>query len=592
MNRVQTKHMTWLVAAVVLLTHATYLANGFVWLDHGDIEGKRAILPLGSLSHALTERFGATGYYRPLVTAIHSVTQAMFGEQAWGHHLVNVILHLLVSVVAARFVQCFMKLERREALMVSLIVGVHSANWFTVGTISNVQEPLVVVWTMLAVINYAQWRVLGNDVPASVPLKANLRKKSKNSPGATVRPSRHGSPRKTWRIPGLSVKKLRDTLSHYIFGWPGVWALGAFILALLSKETAIVWVPGLILLYEITSRPGDTRRKTLAAWWVVAALISAAYIITHIAVVPEVWRPGAPTLSWPEAIGTRLQAVGLLFIRLVNVMPPSASDAIRVKVMSSEGLVAVLVMTAALWYGLTRGLRSEGGKTAVILALMLAPALNLVPLPRFIAPHYTYFAVVGIAAVMVILVRTFLTWRLAKVMLACVTLWIIAMSAVTFHAGSRQRDDATLFEPEVARDPYFKEGHYYLGDYYFQRGSYARARQAYEAALTATPNVLAFVDHAAAHLNYAGVLVAQGLLDDADATLARLSGKVSMIDQRKVDYNRALIAYRKEDFTRTVEFLRLHDWAWREPILLHVAALRKLGRNAEAEAILQTLRSN
>lgn len=580
----------WLAAIVVLLAHATYIANGFVWLDHGDIEGKRAILPLGGLHHAMTARFGATGYYRPLVTAIHSVTHAIFAGQAWGHHLVNVILHVLVSVAAARFVHCFIKLERRESLMVSLIVGVHSANWFTVGTISNVQELLVVLWVMLAVINYAQWREQGENVSASVPLEAKLRRKRKKFPATKTRPGAQGSPEITGRILGVSVPNIRDAFFHCFFGFSGAWAMGTFILALLSKETAIVWVPG--LLYEITHRHSSAARKTLPVWWVAAALVGGAYLTAHIVIVPEVWRPSAPPLSWDEAIGTRLQALGLLLMRLVHVMPPTASDAIHVKVMSSAGIVALLALAVALWYGITRGLRSDGGRAAGMLALMLAPALNLVPLPRFIALHYTYFAVVGMAALIVILVRTFSTTRSAKIILAGVALWIIAMSVMTFNAGRRLRDDATLFEPEVARDPFFKEGHFYLGDYYFQHGSYSRAKLAYEAALAATPQVLAFVDHAAAHMNYAGVLVAQGMLDEADATLAQLPGKFAFIDQRQVDYNRALIAYRKGDFARTVEFLRVHDWPRREPILLYAAALRKLGKNSEAEIILGKLRSD
>ena len=585
MKRVITTLLMWMRALVAVLTHATYIANGFVWLDHGDIESQRAILALGNLHHALTERFGATGYYRPLVTVIHSVTHALFGEQAWGHHLVNVILHALVTVVATRFVHCFLKLERYEAVMVGLIVGVHSANWFTVGTISNVQELLVVFWVMLAVINYSRWRVQGNNVPDAVPSEAGQRRNRKSSPGAIAKPGRQASPGTARHVSGTSFTKLPS-------GMPGVWALLAFVLALLSKETAIVWVPGLLLLYEITNRHSNTRRKALAAWWGTAALVGATYIITHIVVVPEVWRPSTPALSWAEAIGTRLQALGLLLMRLVNVVPPSASDAIRVKVVSAEGLVALLAIGVALLYVITRGLRTDGSKTAGLLALMLAPALNLVPLPRFIAPHYTYFAVVGIAAVIIVLTRTFSTTRLERVSLAVVALWILAMSALTFNSGRRLRDDATLFEPEVARDPYFKEAHYYLGDYYFQRASYARAKQAYEAALAESPHVLAFVDHAAAHLNYAGVLMAQGLLDDADAILARISGKVTAIDQGKVDYNRALIAYQKGDFRKTIEFLSNRNWTRREPILLHVAALHKLGRSSEAETILRGLRSN
>jgi tetratricopeptide (TPR) repeat protein len=442
---------------------------------------------------------------------------------------------MLVSLVAARFIHCFIELGRRESLMVTLIVGMHSANWFTVGTISNVQEPLVVLWAMLAVIAYAKWREQGKDAHALA-------------------------------------------------------ALGSFIGALLSKETAIVWVPTLLLFYEIMKRRPLRQWKKLPAWWAAATFAAGTYVIVHLVVVPEVWRPVPTALSWAEAIGTRLQALGMLLIRLVNVLPPTASDAIHVKVVSIAGFVALLAMVVGAWIIIRRGLRSNGGMVAGLLAIMLAPALNLVPLPRFIAPHYTYFAVVGAAAAVVAIVRTLITTRFEKLLNAGVALWILAMSTTTFLAGRRLHDDVTLFAPEVARDHYFKEGHYYLGDYYFQRGAYEPAQQAYEAALAETPGVLAFVDRTAARLNYAGVLVAQGKLDEADTVLSQLSGKVSLPNQQQVDYNRALIAFRKGDFARTVEFLRGHEWPWREPILMYAAALHKLGRDSEAQAILRGLK--
>ncbi len=54
--------------AVLIAAHCTYMANGFIWLDHGDIEDGRALVPLSQWMHAFLTPFASSGFYRPAVT--------------------------------------------------------------------------------------------------------------------------------------------------------------------------------------------------------------------------------------------------------------------------------------------------------------------------------------------------------------------------------------------------------------------------------------------------------------------------------------------------------------------------------------------
>src|SRR5436190_18052077 len=85
----------------------SYFLNGFTWLDHGDLEQKNAVLPLSRLAYAFVTRLGDTGFYRPLVTIIHSLNYAVWGMWAPGYHLTNILVHVAVSLVAGKFVAQF-----------------------------------------------------------------------------------------------------------------------------------------------------------------------------------------------------------------------------------------------------------------------------------------------------------------------------------------------------------------------------------------------------------------------------------------------------------------------------------------------------
>src|SRR5262245_21926623 len=122
-----------LVLCAAAASHATYVANGFTFQDHGDIEAGRAVRPLSRLPAALFERWGDTGFYRPFVTAVHSLDHALYGLWAPGYHLTSVLLHVGFVAVVWLFARRFGGLSEGEAGWAAAFVAVHPISWLIVG---------------------------------------------------------------------------------------------------------------------------------------------------------------------------------------------------------------------------------------------------------------------------------------------------------------------------------------------------------------------------------------------------------------------------------------------------------------------------
>src|SRR3989338_8622921 len=133
----------------VFLVFASFINNGFSWLDHGDIERGRAVLTLSNLPRAFISRFGQTGFFRPLVTVANSIDFALYGLWAPGFHLTNILLHLSASFAGALFISRLFSLNFREKLLILLIAGLHPLAFLPVGAISYRQELLLALFTYL-----------------------------------------------------------------------------------------------------------------------------------------------------------------------------------------------------------------------------------------------------------------------------------------------------------------------------------------------------------------------------------------------------------------------------------------------------------
>lgn len=522
-----------LVALFIFIIHLSYIPNSFIWLDHLDIEGKAAVVPLQDIPRAFTSPYGNTGFYRPMVTILVSLETYVFGNKAYLFHTLHILLHIVVSFLAPLFIESFIRITRKEKLLISLIVGVHSVSWLTVGALTHLSELLMAIFTMTTVIVYAK--------------RAN-----------------------PWMI-----------------------CLSA-LLAFFSKETAVVLVPAFILLYS-SEKDGSIRRIIKKALSVLPALI--LYITLRLAFVPQIWKTAPSPLSLNEGVGTRLSAVGRLLLNLVMPLAPSNSDAIRiVEAASPQALLTLLVLMIGVFLIWKFGLRHRITTSLLLLGITLSPAFNIVPLPRFYSINYAYVAVIPLSLLVVVVVR-YLSGRkkpIPTLATAVLITWILFMSGSTFLAGFRMKDNLALFGESVEKDPNFLEGHFYLGNYYFSNNKTKKAEEHYMLALGDNPAVLAYVDKRAAMVNLAGVYVSQNKLDEASNLLVRAADGASGQQKEQVAYNQALIYARKGDANRTVELVQpfIEQTTNANMLLLWSEAMVRTGKKDQAVTLLEKKLSN
>ena len=555
------QHVLFLTITLILIFifHLSYLNNGFTWLDHGDIERGRALLSLSSLPTAFTTHFAQTGFYRPLVTILNSLDYSLYKFWAPGYHLTNLLLHLGVSLLAARFISLFFSINHLEKLLIILLVGLHPIGWLPVGAISYRQELLLSFFTLTGIYYHVKARTSG---------------------------------------------KTKYILLTFI----------SFLAALFSKETALFLLPAIILFWELTnvilnevpysgtkskdlsrmrdsssdklrdsstpikSGVGTTITKFTLRLLFAEFSVILIYLLLRLHAVPELWRTSSLSLPFPQALATRFTAAGRLLFQLFSPFRPGLSDAVKVSSFNNFGPI---LLTAAFIFSdsilARRRLRSNWSIALTLLLITLFPALNIIPLPRFYSPHYGYIMLPAAASLAVLFLRIFSKKNIfGKISSLGIALWLLVAAVSTFQAGFQFKNDFTLFAPEVSRDDRFAEGHQYLGDYHFRLQNYQLAATHYQSALRENLSVIAFVDRASVMNNLAGVYLALKKLDEADRLLLELSYKPGWSDNQTLLYNRALIATEKEDWQKVIALLRRPDISWTrpEPLLLLEKALQ------------------
>lgn len=325
------------VAAVALVSHATALGGGFVWLDHAHIEGGLALAPVGQMLSLFQHGFAGTGFYRPLMSISLSLDAALGGSPLL-FHATTLLWHAAaaVSVVCAAEA---LRLSPRAATFAGSLFAVHPATSLVANAIAFRSEAMLAVWLLWLVVFHARRQ----------PILAGV----------------------------------------------------ALLAGALTKETALLvgplWIAGLTIV-EHASRARDDpalqvnrdRRpwlKTLAAE-AIACLVAGGL---RAAFAPA-WRAHFPDLSLGEKVGTRL---AVLTRSLLAVVPPfdrSACDSFPVvPVLGPRSLVGAAVALALLW--IVR--RREA--PPLLLALALLPALHVVPIARWWSLHYLYLPLAPVA---------------------------------------------------------------------------------------------------------------------------------------------------------------------------------------------------
>ncbi len=216
MARIKTIHLFFIIAGLGIIVYANSLQNEFVWDDdylilYNTSVQEPSLSSVGRIFTHSQEKYGReiTNLYRPIQQLSYMLDFAIWGFEAVGFHLTNLLLHVGVSFLLFRMLDRLSG-DQLASLLGTLIYMVHPLNTEAVSYISGRADPLAALFALLALHFYVAHRAA-------------------HTSGETVR-----------RIALSSV---------------------CFALAVLSRESALV-LPALLLLYEsafVGKEPWKTR---------------------------------------------------------------------------------------------------------------------------------------------------------------------------------------------------------------------------------------------------------------------------------------------------------------------------------------------
>lgn len=143
-----------IIIGVVVFSNGLF--NHFVFDDDGQIVRNAYIHSIKNIPFFFGGGTFYTGgsrdligtYYRPLVSSLFATIYTFFGEQAFGFHFLQLVLHILSACILFLF---FKKLFPKQlALILTLVFLVHPINSEAVFYVSNTQETLFFFFGMLS----------------------------------------------------------------------------------------------------------------------------------------------------------------------------------------------------------------------------------------------------------------------------------------------------------------------------------------------------------------------------------------------------------------------------------------------------------
>ena len=375
-----------------------------------------------------------------------------------------------------------------------------------------------------------------------------------------------------------------------------VWAALALFLGALTKETAWLLAPLMIVALELTGcalprplrlpRASQLRaclarvRSKRSLFLAEAGAFGVASCLRYSYAPP--WRAHQLPLNVDTALGTRLAGLAKSALRLAWPFDGSICDAFPVtEVMSVTALIGALVLAGVLLLGLRQ-------RVGLLFALSLLPSLQLIPIMRWWSPHYLY---IPLAFAVMLIARALVRWRRAGALVGASMVLILA--AVSFNQGYRYQSDKKLWEPEVRENPRCREGQFFLGEIARSAGDWGEARTRYQHALAVSPTTLAYADELAALQNLGAAQMALGETSQARAVWSEALQRAGTDRQaRYITHNLAALeleAGHPALAARLLEEESQRQDALAESLLIRARALKSLGRDGEAWPLVKRL---
>lgn len=398
----------WLVPLLISLAGLVYLPSvnySFIWDDHALIVENRdldAATPFQFFGQSFTHWWAKQGliphsYYRPLVMTSFWLDRKVWGPGPRGYHLTNILLNIIASVlvglVLARLFPSFW-----PALLGGLAFALHPMHVESVAFVAGRTDVMMAMFTALAFL-------------------------------------------------GLLRYRRRPTLAS------GALTAGAFALALLCKEAAILFPALAFLPGRRSQEPGGSKAKT---WMLTLALLAVALL--YLAVRALILRGSGP--AWGET--TLVQRVLLVinsFGRYVFISVVSFAhrlthpDLVRFAAPGWPTLVAVAA--GAGLAGLVLRYRGAGpGLGALWFLLFMVPACNFFPPgPSYLSERLVYLPSAGVVIIALAFAARVRRPALRRVLFGAGAVYCAAMLVNTLNWLPVWKGDQALHETMARQNP-------------------------------------------------------------------------------------------------------------------------------------------
>lgn len=493
------------VAVVVVAVYAPSLRGGFIWDDESYIRSNADLRSVAGLRRIWLEPLSSPQYY-PLTFSSFWVEHQLWGTEPTGYRVVNLLLHLLNSLLVG-FVLC--RLDVRGAWLAAALFALHPVHVETVAWMSERKNLLSTAFGSVAVLAWLGWV-------------------------------------------GTADRRLYAA------------AIFVFVAALLSK-TSILFVP--LVLALLAWWRGDLGRRTLLG--LIPFLVVAA-VLAYVTAWREASGPTRALLPDAAPLMERLLvAAHALGFQIGKIIWPSGltmiypvSAASSPTALRAIGLASVAFGAAAL-----AALRGARGPLVALsaYAIGLAPTLGVVDFDfqrfSFAADHFQYAPSIALLAVVAALFARACEHLAATVQSVAKGAVVIPLAVIAAQHNLDFRDATPLWEQNLRLNPRSWVAYFELGLADERRGDPAAAETKYRHAIDFRP------DYALAQYNLGVLLLQASRLDEAAEHLRAALAIKS--DYSSAAYNLGVIDLQRGDadaalqhFNATVAMAPRHAKAW------------------------------
>ena len=439
------KKSVLLLILILILVYANSFQNKFVWDDSYLIVKNPSITSwkFAWIHFAIDLYHSYSNYYRPMQMISYTQDFSLWRLNVFGYHLTNLFFHILVCIEALFLFRLITK-DARAALCGALLFAVHPVNVGSVTYIAGRADSMATLFMLASIILL------------------------------------HGH-----------FKANRKVFAIYFY----IASLAGYILALLSKETALI-LPLMLFFYRRFFIPHEDTIKSRSVikfhYMSGFVIILAVYAILRVGAL-NFYEYAIPLsrhslysrmLTSVEAIGQYFSLIVFPFDLRMERSIPYAQTLFQKDVLITLALVVLMIIL------FTRRKRTKASSFGIAFFIVaMVPIMNIYPMSDNMAEHWLYMPMVGAALFAgSTLIRIWDQRRSYRGYIATIfSVYLIFLSLRTVDRNRDWRDEETMYLHTYTRNPESIKILNNLGNMYHDRGDYRSAVSFHEKALAINP---------------------------------------------------------------------------------------------------------